>query len=279
MATVVQEVEWVHPSNGRRLFTRFWKPVEPYALLVLIHGFGEHGGRYDHLAEELAERGIAVGCADLWGHGRSAGARGDIHQLDQLIADLKTLAQTVWLPQVGGRRFAIFGHSFGGLLAIRWLLQDAAEISCAIIQSPLLDVGFAVPVWKQSVADLLAKAWPTLTLSNSLDPTGISHDPNEVHAYRIDPLVHAKISVRCYQALKVAMAEARASAARIQRPVLFLYGGADRVVSVAACDAFAQGLTGECRIQKFPDAYHELHHESIYQKIIEETAQWVRSHA
>ncbi|MBI3312101.1 MAG: lysophospholipase [Candidatus Omnitrophica bacterium] len=278
MSTIATDEGFFQTAAGRKLFYRMWQPTPCKALVVIAHGFGEHGGRYSKLAQTLAQRQLAVACADLWGHGRSDGRRGDIERFGQYVDDLDALAAELFLPRSQQKGVALFGHSFGALVAIHWALRNPQTLRSLILQSPLLKVGFPVPQWKIRLADITRRYWPTLALSNSLDPRWLSHDPAVVQQYRDDPLVHHRITLRAYEALQGAMQQGREQAARVDTPTLVLYGLADQVVSVTACQHFAAQLVCEKRIVEFPDCYHELHHEPALPHVLEELSGWVDAH-
>jgi len=268
-----------HPQCGRSLFYRLWKPPAFHKLLVVVHGFGEHSGRYQSIASDLAERGMAVACPDLWGHGRSGGARGDIERFGYYVDDLEVVIGQV-LGGLGGRTpdFAVFGHSFGGLLAVHWALRHPTGLHSLILQSPLLGIGFPVPQWKQHGARLFAKICGELALSTGLDPAALSHDATVVRLYRDDPLVHDRISLRGYISLQEAIREAHKESGRLTTSTLVLYGNNDRIISIKACRDFFERLNCPKRIIEFPGCFHELHHESVKHSVIEEITKWVQRH-
>ena len=245
---------------------------------MLVHGFGEHGGRYDAFARQLAAQGLTVACPDLWGHGRSSGRRGDIVRFADYVEDLDAFTRQVSAPLNPAARMAVFGHSFGGLVAVHWAIQGPRPWSCIILQSPLFGVGFPVPQWKARLSRMLGEVWPTLSMPTGLNPAWLSRDLDVARRYRNDPLVHHRITARGYAALQEAMQQAGASAERLTLPTLVLYGTADRVISVAACEAFAARMTCEKRIMGFPDCYHELHHESVASDVVGRIVEWIRAH-
>lgn len=268
------EGSWVDPASNRRLSYRLWIPSSPRALLVIVHGFGEHGGRYQPVAEALAARQLCVAVPDLWGHGRSGGLRGDVRRFADYLDDLQRLTTTVFLPRAGCARYAVYGHSFGGLVAIHWGLAQPAALGRLIVQSPLLDVGFEVPRWKRMAARWLSRLWPQARLPIELDVSKLSHDPAVAAAYRGDPLVHNLMSARAYQALQHARDEAYSQAKALRRPVLLLCGAEDRIISVAAAQRWYDQLTCEKRQVVFPACYHELHFEPVRGDVIERVAAW-----
>ncbi len=279
MAVSSQEGSWTEASTGRTYAYRLWKPSTTQALLVLLHGFGEHSGRYHQLATSLAERGICVAAPDLWGHGRSGGARGDLGDVTRCVNDLATLTRDTFLSESGQARYALFGHSFGGLAAICWTLNEPHALRCLIAQSPLLEVGFPVPIWKRVAAAVLATSWPTYSLSTDLDVGALSHDPAVVQAYRVDPLVHNKMSARTYRSILHVRDDAARRAHQSHVPTLLLCGGGDRIISLKAARRWYDSLTCEKRIVEFPNRYHELHHEDVQDQIDGLVQEWVLTHA
>lgn len=271
----VQEGAWTLPRSERTLFYRLWRPADPVAALLVVHGFGEHGGRYVDLADELAGQGLAVAIPDLWGHGRSGGARGDQASFAQYVEDLRALTVHVFLPAMGQTKCAVYGHSFGGLVAIHWALARPPELIRLVTQSPLLEVGFPIPAWKAAAARWLSRHRPTIGLSMDLDLHALSHNPEVVEAYRRDRSVHNRISARVYTETLRAADEAFARASTIQVPTLVLYGETDRVVSVEAVRRWAELLACQKRVVGFPGTHHELHHEAARGEIVRLVREWV----
>ncbi len=267
---------WVDPASERRLFYRLWQPSMVRAALIIVHGFGEHGGRYDALASALAESDILVAGPDLVGHGRSEGPRGAIGDVASCAATLQAFTEDIVLSVAGRQEYAIFGHSFGGLLAIHWLLHATPALSRAVIQAPLLEAGFPIPGWKRVAASVLSVVRPSYSLSMNLDVGALSHDPTVGAAYQADPLVHNHMSAGTYQELLKARDPALTLAPTIRTPVLFLYGTADRIVSVKAAQRWYDRLTTQKRHVAFLDAYHELHHEPKHSRqVLELVRDWV----
>lgn len=271
----VQEGAWRDPAARATLRYRMWRPASVRAALILLHGFGEHGGRYDAFASSLAARGIWVAAPDLPGHGRSDGRRGHLPQPAVCLQQLMTMTNNIFLPASGLARYALFGHSFGGLLAILWAMQNPPGLQRVIVQSPLLEVGFPIPPWKTAAARALAGWWPTAAFSTNLDPEALSHDPAVVQGYRADPLVHRVMTARTYCAILQAKAQALDGTAAVRRPALLLTGGADRIVSVEAAQRWFDRLSGEKQQVAFPDAYHELHHEPAREDVVRLVSDWV----
>ena len=267
------EGEWRN-ATGETFHYYLWKGPSVRALLVLIHGFGEHAGRYQPVGARLAEEGICVAAPDLRGHGRSGGRRGDLTSLDQIVEDVRQITEAVFLPQAGQASYALFGHSFGGLAGIVYAMRGVPGLKRAIIQSPLIDVGFPLPRWKEAAAKLCARVAPGMALGMDLDLGALSHDPAVGQAYRADPLVHNWMTARAYQAILAGRDAVRAHPAELRVPTLFLYAGRDRIVSVPAAKQWFDSLTCDKRDVAFPEAYHELHHESVREDVFRLVRDW-----
>ena len=271
----VDEGSWSEPSSKRSLAYRIWRPSALKALVVIVHGFGEHGGRYATLAQALARQGLCVAIPDLWAHGRSGGRRGDIGSVDQVARDCQALTEQCVLPATGQRRYAVFGHSFGGLVAILWALQQPAALDRLVVQSPLLEVGFPIPRWKTAAAWILATCWPSFALSMDLDTAALSRDPIVGQAYRADPLVHNRMSAGAYCSLLRARDEALRRAAELRVPTLVLCGSADRIIAVDVARRWFEQLCCEKRLVMFPEGYHELHQDLVKDEVERTIAAWL----
>ena len=259
---------WQDPSSSQRLSYRFWKPSTIRALLVILHGFNEHSGRYPPLAQVLAEQGIAVAVPDLQGHGRSEGRRGDMARLADCVTQLSVMTTDVFLPKSGLTRYALFGHSLGGLLAILWTMRAPSALRRVILTSPFLAAAFPVAAWKTAAVRLAARCWPSWPFALDLDVDALCHDPGVIEAYHTDPLVHNVITARTYWSIRHAQADALAGAAACRRPILMLCGGADRIASVPVARHWFDRLTCEKSSTVFLEAFHELHHEPVRDEVV-----------
>ena len=269
------EGSWVEAPSRRVFSYRIWRPKTPSTLLVIVHGFGEHSGRYVPFADTLAGQGICVAAPDLWGHGRSGGSRGDVGSVSQCVTSLQAMTQQVLLPESGQMTYGVFGHSFGGLVAIQWAMHQSRPLQRVVVQSPLLEVGFPIPRWKKIAASLFARCWPTATLATGLDVRDLSHDPRVVQAYQTDPLVHSAMSARTYQSILQSRDDALRRAETIRVPVLLLYGTEDRMISVGAAQRWFDRLRCEKRCVAFPGCFHELHHEPVQGDVSQLVRDWV----
>ena len=260
-------------ADGQALMLHDW-PVPagaPRAQVLLVHGLGEHAGRYAPLAAELHGWGFAVRAYDQRGHGLSGGARGGLPHDTALLDDLAAVidATRSMHQQRGqpGLPLILLGHSLGGLVAGRFVSLQLRPVDALVMSSPALDPGLSA-LQKVLVATLPAIA-PNLRVNNGLDPRFLSHDPAVVAAYRADPLVHPKISARLARFIATAGPSTVAAAAHWHVPTLLLYAGDDHLVNPAGSRAFAavagasaQVQPGILSAQVFESLYHEIFNEA-----------------
>ena len=231
------------------------------ATVLIVHGLGEHMGRYAALAQALNSWGYAVRAYDQYGHGGSEGPRGGLPTATRLLDDLAMVVDHTRATVAAGHPLLLLGHSMGGLVAARFVALKRRPVDALVLSSPALDPGLN-PVQKLLVA-VLPSLFPNLRVGNGLDARLISHDPAVVAAYQSDPLVHDRISARLARFIADDSAAVRAAAAGWALPTLLLYAGADKLVNPAGSRAFAaatpaQVLSSQC----FESLYHEILNEA-----------------
>ena len=231
------------------------------ATVLLVHGLGEHMGRYAALARDLNTWGYAVRAYDQYGHGASDGPRGGLPSATRLLDDLAQVVDQTRAGMAAGQPLLLLGHSMGGLVAARFVARQLRPLEGLVLSSPALDPGLN-PVQKLLVA-VLPSLLPNLRVGNGLDARLISHDPAVVAAYQSDPLVHDRIAARLARFIADDSAAVLAAAPGWVLPTLLLYAGADRLVNPAGSRAFAaaapaQVLSSQC----FEPLYHEIFNEA-----------------
>ncbi|HRN76371.1 lysophospholipase [Ottowia sp.] len=228
--------------------------------VLLVHGLGEHIGRYQHVAEQLNAWGFAVCGYDQHGHGRSAGARGSLLADDQLPADLAAVIDETRARMGHGQPLILLGHSMGGLVAARLVALAWRQVDSLVLSSPALDAGMT-PL-QQALVRLLVRIAPTLRLGNGLDARHLSHDAAVVAAYQADALVHDRISARLARFFSTAGPDVIAAAPHWSVPTLLLYAGDDRLVNPGGSAAFAQAAPAAVvTAHRFASHWHELFNE------------------
>ena len=231
------------------------------ATVLIVHGLGEHMGRYAALAQALNGWGYAVRAYDQYGHGASEGPRGGLPTATRLLDDLALMVDHARATLAAGYPLLLLGHSMGGLVAARFVALQIRPVDALVLSSPALDPGLN-PVQKLLVA-VLPSLFPNLRVGNGLDARLISHDPAVMAAYQSDPLVHDRIAARLARFISDDSAAVRAAAPGWTLPTLLLYAGADKLVNPAGSRAFAaaapaQVLTSQC----FESLYHEIFNEA-----------------
>jgi alpha-beta hydrolase superfamily lysophospholipase len=243
----------------------FWQRAtpdgdRPRGVVLIVHGYAEHLGRYREFVDHLGARGIATAALDHRGHGRSGGPRGHCRDFAEMVADLRTLADMTeeWWPGVPR---VLFGHSMGGLIGFLYLLRHPDTVRAGAVTGPAFRVPDAAPRSVQAVALLLGRIVPRLRFKSKLDQAALSRDPAVGAAYVADPLVHRAATAGFFRAIKAAQGIARVEAHKLRIPLLILQGDADRVVDPAGAADIAARLTSPHQLLMLPGYFHELLNE------------------
>jgi len=264
-------------SDGTQLFVRDWPVSHPSAgSIVLLHGLGEHCGRYDQIAQFFNALGFYVRTYDQRGHGRSEGSRGCIPDEAALLQDARMVIQD--FSQKLNSIPVLFGHSMGGLLAARLGLEDVIPLRCIILSSPALSIplsGFQSILLKVSSSLL-----PFLGFPNGVKPRFLSHDQLIVNAYREDPLVHDKISPRLLNSLLSSIQFVANHASQLKIPCLLLVAQDDHLVDPEGSRKFsAMASKTFCHTIFYPDFYHEIFNELDSVKVFDDVRCWLEQQA
>lgn len=269
-------VNWTS-ADGLPLAGRCWEPAgEPRAIICLVHGLGEHCGRYAHVAGALTDAGYAVLACDKRGHGRSGGKRGYIPSYDALMDDIDLLLAQASQRFAGKPRF-LYGHSLGGNEVLNHALRRKPALAGVVSTSPGLRTAFKPPALQLAAGRLMNRLWPAFTLANGLDVTAISRDPAVVEAYQADPLVHDRLSARLGVSLLESGEWAIAHAAQFPAPLLLMHGAADRLTSCQASQEFARKAP-TCTLKLWDGLYHETHNEPEKGEVLAFIVSWLDAH-
>ncbi len=264
-------------SDGDNLAIQDW-PLDPAVplrgVVLLVHGLGEHAGRYEELAQRLNSWGFAVRGYDHYGHGESGGARGGLPSDNRLVEDLADVLTSTRKRMDAGTPLILLGHSMGGLVAARLVALDLVRVDGLILSSPALDPG--LNAFQKFLLAVLPAVAPDLRVGNGLNPKWISHDPQVVQAYQQDRLVHDRLSGRLARFIAEGGAATLAAAAQWHVPTLLMYAGQDRLVSPRGSAAFARAaparvVTARC----FEDLYHEIFNELEREPVYAQLQQWL----
>jgi alpha-beta hydrolase superfamily lysophospholipase len=267
---------WLNLPDGQSLYVRDWPNPSASDAVLIVHGLGEHSGRYEPLARWFLARGYAVRSYDQRGHGHTPGQRSAIKHGDDLLRDLAFVYHDY--AAAFGKSPLLLGHSMGGAVALRTVLDGRVEPPALILSSPALRT-FEAP-WLRRLAAVLTRVLPNLPLRNGLALDGLSHDPKVIEDYRNDPLCSGAITPRVADFIFRAGASSIADAWRLKVPTLLLVAGSDRLVDPSGSRAFADGAwaTKQLTSRFFDTLFHELFNETETgrHQVLAQLAEWLR---
>jgi alpha-beta hydrolase superfamily lysophospholipase len=270
-----------------KLFGVHHHPAKPepgrrkHRLLYIIHGYGEHGGRYLHLPHYLKDTYDSFYCLDLRGHGRSEGLRGHVDRYDEYAEDVGVGIRHVYerfRNHPGGFEIDLLGHSMGGLVVLRvaHLLPDL-PVTNLLVSAPLLGIAVQVSAAKIAAARLFSKVWGTLHMTNEIDARLLSRDPEVAIAYRADRLVSSKGTPRWYTELLGAMDDTMSRHDGIQWPMLLMVPLEDRIVDKQRSLTYFEGLKHPNKtLITYPGYYHEIFNDIGKEKVFQDLSNWVK---
>ncbi|UII34724.1 lysophospholipase [Fulvivirga ulvae] len=262
-------------NDKLRLQGQLWYPAtKPNGVICLVHGFGEHILRYNHVAQAFNAAGYAFAGIDLRGHGKSGGKRGHTPSYDYLLSDLQLFVDTI-KEKFTNLPLFLYGHSMGGNIAVNLLLRSNSQpFEAAVITSPWLRLRFDPPKIKVAMGRLVRKIYPGYSEHNELNPDHLSRDTAVGKAYEEDPLVNHKITTETYFSIVEAGEWALQNATPIPIPVLIMHGSDDPITSPEASEKFAGKMNAEFRLWK--GMYHETHNEIGKEEVIDTIVQWTK---
>lgn len=265
-------------SRGVEIFYQCWTVDQPRGAVVLVHGLGEHSGRYGNLISALAGSRISFFAPDHQGHGRSGGKRGHIDDFADYRADIKQFADQIVKPQTPDIPLICLGHSMGGLIAAGFALDHQKDLTALILSAPAFIPGGEVPAIQVKAARIISRLLPRLTRSNQLDPGDLSHDRQTVDAYLADPLVHDRISTRWFISFLAEADRCLARAPELTLPLLVVQGAADKIVSPDGSRAFHQEAgSADKSLEVFDGLFHETMNERPEDReiVLDAIAGWI----
>jgi acylglycerol lipase len=268
----------LHARDGLRLPTRAWLPDAEgaeRAVIVLVHGLGEHIGRYDALATRLVREGYAVHGYDQRGHGYAPGPRAQVDRFERLVEDLGDFVAQV-RSEHAGRPWVLFGHSMGGVVALRAVQADAVRPDRLVLSSPTMRDGADVPGWVRSLLMRLAEPFPALPTVR-IDARKVSRDPAEVAAYQQDPAnFHGPIKARMAAEMARHGGLALAQTDPVTMPVLIVHGKADELSQPGASAELHRSLHGrDATLKLYDDGPHELFNDPLRDRVTADVLAWL----
>jgi alpha-beta hydrolase superfamily lysophospholipase len=260
--------------DGTRLAYRAWPVPGARITFAVVHGHGEHSGRYERFARGMAAHQMATFAVDLRGHGESAGQRGHVDSWSQWVDDAAAFVSHVEREAEG--EVVPLGHSFGGVVVLSAARADRlSKARRFVVSNPALRLRKEVPAWLSSVSTALSTFAPKLTLNNNVDAATVSRIPEVVNAYRTDPLVHNKITTRLYAEWRRASRDNLEHAGDIKLPFLILPGTADPLIDPESSrELHRRAPASELRMLE--GRYHEPFNDLGSEEVFDLIADWLR---
>ncbi|HKX75984.1 MAG TPA: lysophospholipase [Acidimicrobiia bacterium] len=259
------------PEGGVQLVREWTPPGQPIGDVVLVHGIGEHSGRYERTGSLLAEGGYRVRGFDLIGFGASSGERGDVHRWSLYLDQIQEHLGAARTPD---RPLVLLGHSMGGLLALEYALAERPQPDLLVLSAPGLSGGEA---WQRKLAPVLGRALATTRFPTRVKGEMLSKDPAVGEAYFADPLVLTKATARLGAAIFAAGDRVRAHLDRLSIPTLVIHGGDDSLVPTPSSELLAGSTLVERRV--FESLRHELLNEPEGPDVVREVLDWIKEKA
>ncbi|HEX7611975.1 MAG TPA: alpha/beta hydrolase [Candidatus Limnocylindrales bacterium] len=259
-------------SDGTPLHVRHWTPKgEPWARVLIVHGIGEHSGRYERTGRLMSEAGLDVHAFDLRGHGLSGGRRVYVRRWDDFLDDVGVQLAALREP---GLPLVLLGHSMGALIALTYACSDRPAPDLLVLSAPPLRA--SIPGWQRVLAPILGTVAPTMVLANPISGDQLARDPAVGVAYFADPLVQPRSTTRLGAELFSAMKRGRSGLDRLHVPTLVIHGGADVLVPTTGSEPLGELPGVERRV--LPNLRHETLNEPEGPDVVAGIVEWLRGH-
>lgn len=266
-------------KDGLEIFHQRWMVDDPRGAVLIVHGLGEHSGRYGHLLETMSGAGVCFFALDHQGHGKSGGKRGHVNDFADYAADLKQYLDQIVKKEAPGLPLICLGHSMGGLIAALFALTHPQDITALVLSAPAFVPAVKVPAIQAAAARIISRILPRLTQSNKLCADDLSHDPATVTAYQADPLVHDRVSTAWFVSFQATAAKCLERAGELTLPLLVVHGTADKMVSAEGSRMFFDKAGSSAKTLKlFGGLYHETMNElpKDRQMVLDVISGWIQ---
>ena len=269
------DTEW-QTKDGVSLYAQGWEPDDkPAAVIGMIHGLGEHLGRYSHLAKFLTDHRFAYVGFDLRGHGKTPGQRGHVPSFETFMQDINLLLDQTGIRYPGLPKF-LYGHSLGGILVLNYCLRRQPELAGVIITGLSLRTALEEQTAKVAFAKIAGTILPRLSLPTGLNANDLSRNPDVVQAYQNDPLVHGRATLRMAKETLDAIPFIFENAAEFRYPILLMHGKEDRLAYPRGSQEFAAlAKQADITLKFWDGAYHELHNEPEQEQVFDYLLEWL----
>jgi acylglycerol lipase len=275
------ESKWESP-DGITFQIRGWEPDNNNfkAVVALVHGLGEHVGRYAHVAQTFTDAGYVLIGFDLRGHGTSGGTRGHIPSLETVMQDIRAFFEFIGKRYPGIPHF-LYGHSLGGLLSLTYALQYSNGLKGVMVTGAGLRTALQEQKALAATVRVMGSVAASIAISNTLETAALSRDPEVVKVYTADPLVHDRISFGLGKAMINASEFCFERAKDFVPPLLIMHGKADRITRPSGSQDFAslaRETNRDVTLKVWDEMYHEIHNEPEKPQVIQFMVEWLDSH-
>jgi len=259
-----------------KLYGQYWKPQLVKGIIILVHGMGEHSGRYaESVVPYLLKENYAVVSYDNFGHGKTKGKRGHCPNYESLLESLEFVINKAKLL-IKDLPVFLYGHSLGGNIVLNYALKKQPKIKGIVVTSPFLKLAFNPPKWKVNLGKMMLHILPYITMPSDIEEAAISSIPEQVKRYKEDPLVHDKISPMFLFPVIEAGNYAIANANNLTIPTFIAHGTGDRIIDYnGSIDFCKQSKISELKL--YDNCYHELHHDVCAAEMLETIVKWLNT--
>lgn len=265
-------------GDGLPLYYQTWRPLtlQTRAILVNLHGLGDHSGLYPSVAAHFPARGIAVYAYDMRGNGRSPGQRAYVARWEEYSADLHAFLSKVRAAE-GNLPVFLLGNSLGGLVVLDYALEHPDAMCGVIVAAPPLGK-LGVPRYLMALGRIMSSIWPRFSLEVGMDLSGLARDPKVVETVLADPFFHRRGTARLSTEVTRVIERVQSRAGDLKVPLLILHGSADRMVPPdGSREFFAKVRYPDRELREYPDAYHGLFADVNQQEVLSDVERWVES--
>ena len=277
LAGVTTKQGYLTAKDGTRLFWYSWRGEgRRRGRVAIMHGYGEHAGRYEHVAVALVRAGYDVAALDARGHGKSGGPDAFVETFDDYVDDFHGFIEDVVDGWEGDSPLFVLGHSNGGLIAMRYALRRPKGVTAFAVTSPFCAIKVKVPRWKVAASKLLNRVWSTFTMPNEIDPRVLTHDTHVCDVYAKDPLGRTVATPGWFVAVQLAQRDLLERAGLIRQPIYMAIAGADELADPKAARAvFDRVGCSDREVVDYDELFHEILNEWEWKEVLAKLLGWI----
>ncbi|MBL7818734.1 MAG: lysophospholipase [Saprospiraceae bacterium] len=273
---MAEQIKNLTSKDGLSLQVREHIPPQYKGIVCIVHGFGEHGGRYTHVADFFNKNGYAVVAMDNRGHGKSGGKRGHAPRFECYLEDIDAFL-TDTQQRLDKVPMFLYGHSMGGNLVLNYVISRQPTVLKGVVATgPWIRLAFEPKPIMITLGKIMRSIFPTFTQDSGLNADHISRDKSVVAAYKNDPLVHSKITAAAGMAMTDSAAFLNTYKKGMPIPTLILHGSGDLITSQPASETFSQRVSNTT-YKKWEGLYHEIHNDPEKSEVLNYTLAWMNN--